>query len=80
MMPACTAIQKRDRALIAFTLLIGARDSAIASLKLVNLAGGYVEQDAREVQTKFSKTFTIFFFPAGRLLQCTSPLDGADPL
>ena len=67
MMPADSAIQRRDRALIAFTLLTGARDSATASLKLkhVNLALGYVEQDAREVQTKFSKTFTTFFFPVG---------------
>ena len=67
LMPAESAIQRRDRALIAFTLLTGARDSAIASMKLkhVNLAAGYVEQDAREVQTKFSKTFTTFFFPVG---------------
>ena len=67
MMPADSAIQRRDRALVAFTLLTGARDSAIASLKLkhVNLAAGYIEQDAREVQTKFSKTFTTFFFPVG---------------
>src|SRR3990167_9432668 len=67
LMPADSAIQRRDRALIAFTLLTGARDSAIASMKLkhVNLAAGCVEQDAREVQTKFSKTFTTFFFPVG---------------
>lgn len=38
-MPSKTDIEKRDRALIAFTLLTGARDSAIASLKIkhVNL-------------------------------------------
>jgi integrase len=67
MMPAESEIQRRDRALIAFTLLTGARDSAIASMKLkhVNLAAGCVEQDAREVQTKFSKTFTTYFFPVG---------------
>ncbi len=67
MMSAESAIQRRARALIAFTLLTGARDSAIASMKLkhVNLAAGCVEQDAREVQTKFSKTFTTFFFPVG---------------
>ena len=67
LMPAKSAIERRDRALVAFTLLTGARDSAIASLKLkhVNLAAGCVEQDAREVQTKFSKTFTTFFFPVG---------------
>ncbi len=34
-------------------------------LKHVNLAAGCVEQDAREVQTKFSKTFTTYFFPVG---------------
>ena len=67
LMPAECPIQRRDRALIAFTLLTGARDSAIASMKLkhVNLAAAYVEQDAREVKTKFSKTFTTFFFPVG---------------
>src|SRR3990172_3888198 len=42
LMPTESAIQRRDRALIAFTLLTGARDSAIASMKLkhVNLAAG----------------------------------------
>ncbi|MBM4223790.1 MAG: site-specific integrase [Gammaproteobacteria bacterium] len=67
LMPSESAIQRRDRALIAFTLLTGARDSAIASMKLkhVNLGAGCVEQDAREVQTKFSKTFTTYFFPVG---------------
>src|SRR5208282_6470392 len=45
----------------------GARDSAIASLKLrhVDLQDGKVLQDARDVKTKFSKTFTTWFFPAG---------------
>ncbi len=33
-MPASTEIERRNRALIAFTLLTGARDSAIASMKL----------------------------------------------
>jgi hypothetical protein len=48
-------------------LLTGARDSAIASMKLkhVDLSTGSVFQDARDVQTKFSKTFTTFFFPVG---------------
>lgn len=67
MMPTGTEIEKRNRALIAFTLLTGARDSAIASMKLkhVDLIEGCVNQDAREVQTKFSKTFTTYFFPVG---------------
>jgi integrase len=64
-MPLDTEIERRNRALIAFTLLTGARDSAIASMKLkhIDLAAGKVDQDAREVKTKFSKTFQTFFFP-----------------
>ena len=67
MMPADSEIERRNRALIAFTLLTGARDSAIASMKLkhVDLLAGCVDQDAREVLTKFSKTFTTYFFPVG---------------
>lgn len=66
-MPSNTDIKLRDRALIAFTLLTGARDSAIASMKLkhVDLTNHCVYQDAREVDTKNSKTFTTFFFPVG---------------
>lgn len=64
-MPNATAIEKRDRALIAFTLLTGARDSAIASMKIkhVDINAGLIYQDAREVNTKYSKTFTTYFFP-----------------
>ncbi|MGJ0491595.1 tyrosine-type recombinase/integrase [Methylobacter sp.] len=70
-MPSNTDIERRNRALIAFTLLTGARDSAIASLKLkhVDVVGNCVFQDAREVNTKFSKTFTTFFFPVGDHIQ-----------
>lgn len=66
-MPVNTEIELRDRALVAFALLTGARDSAIASFKLkhVDLEKGLVFQDAREVNTKASKTFTTFFFPVG---------------
>ena len=66
-MPCRTEIERRNRALIAFTLLTGARDSAIASMKLkhVDLIAQCVHQDAREVKTKFSKTFDTFFFPVG---------------
>jgi len=67
LMPTKTDIELRNRALMAFTLLTGARDSAIASMKLkhVDLIEGRVNQDAREVHTKFSKTFITFFFPVG---------------
>lgn len=66
-MPAVTEIERRNRALMAFALLTGARDSALASFKLkhVDLAAGSVYQDARDVKTKFSKSFTTFFFPVG---------------
>ncbi|MFI5330051.1 MAG: tyrosine-type recombinase/integrase [Desulfobaccales bacterium] len=70
-MPVSNEIERRNRALVAFTLLTGARDSAIASLKLkhVDLIAGCVNQDAREVKTKFSKTFSTFFFPVGEEVQ-----------
>lgn len=66
-LPAATDIEQRNRALIAFILLTGARDGAVASAKLkhVDLVAGSFFQDAREVRTKFSKTFTTFFFPVG---------------
>lgn len=66
-MPTETEIDMRNRALVAFTLLTGARDSAIASMRLkhVDLIAGSVFQDGRDVQTKFRKTFTTYFFPVG---------------
>jgi integrase len=66
-MPSRNEIEHRNRALVAFTLLTGARDSAIASMKLkhVDLKEGCVYQDAREVKTKFSKSFTTYFSPVG---------------
>jgi len=66
-MPADSEIERRNRALIAFALMTGARDSAVATMKLkhVDLAARSVFQDARDVKTKFSKSFTTFFFPVG---------------
>jgi integrase len=66
-MPAGNAIQLRDRAVVAFILLTGARDGAVVSLKIkhLDLAEGRVRQDAREVATKFGKTFDTWFFPVG---------------
>lgn len=66
-MPARDAIQRRDRALVAFILLTGARDGAVASLKVqhLDLVEGRVIQDAREVATKFGKSFDTYFFPVG---------------
>jgi integrase len=66
-MPAGSEIEPRNRAIVAFTLLTGARDGAIASMKLkhIDLSADCVHQDAREVKTKFNKTFMTFFFPVG---------------
>jgi integrase/recombinase XerD len=63
-MPSGSEIERRDRALIAFTLLTGVRHRALTSLKLkhIDRVEGAVIQDAREVETKFSKTFTTYFF------------------
>lgn len=64
-MPTGTAIERRNRALIAFAILSGARIGALASFRLghVNVAGGFVEQDARAVRTKAAKTFRTYFMP-----------------
>ncbi|MEO9132442.1 MAG: site-specific integrase [Sphingomonas sp.] len=66
-MPAATALERRDRALIAFAALTAARVGALASFRLghVDLAGGFVEQDARTVRTKFGKTFRTYFMDVG---------------
>ncbi len=66
-MPKGTDIENRDIALIAFAILTGARDNAIASLSLkhVDLGKRVVVQDAREVRTKRGKTITTYFFPVG---------------
>jgi len=66
-MPAETDLERRNRALIAFALLTGARDNAMASLRLkhIDLGEGRIVQDARDVRTKASKTITTYFFPVG---------------
>ena len=67
-MPKGTDVEKRNIALIAFAILTGARDNAIASLSLkhVDLDKRVVVQDAREVRTKRGKTITTYFFPVGQ--------------
>lgn len=72
-MPSATPLQRRDKALFAFLMLTGARDGAVASLRLkhIDLAQGCIYQDARDVKTKFAKTFITTFFPVDAdYLQC----------
>ncbi len=66
-MPQNSEIENRNRALVAFSLLTGARDSAIASAKLkhVDIEQRLFFQDARDVKTKFRKSFPTYFFPVG---------------
>jgi integrase len=66
-MPAETDIEKRDRAVIAFTLLTGARDGATVSFKLKHLdlvAGKLVKTRAMSRQ-KGQRAFPPFFFQVG---------------
>lgn len=62
-----TEIERRDRALVAFILLTAGRDGAIITLKLkhVDVSRQHVFWDAREVRTKFGKSFDTYFYPVG---------------
>jgi integrase len=68
LMPTDTPIERRDQAIVAFAILTGARDGAIASFRLkhIDVSAQTLFQDAREVRTKGRKTFTSIFFPVGR--------------
>lgn len=63
-MPDTDDIAKRNRALIAFTILTGIRIQAMISLKIkhVDLERSLITQDPREVKTKFSKQINTYFF------------------
>lgn len=67
-MPIETEIHQRNRALVAFTLLTGMRDNAIASLRLkhIKMEEELVEQLGGEVRTKARKTIYTYFFPVGK--------------
>jgi integrase len=65
-MPAPRPLERRDRALVAFAALTGARVGALASFRLghVNIPLGFVEHDARTVRTKAAKSFRSDFHQA----------------
>ena len=64
-MPADTPLDRRNRAVMAYSVVTGARVAALASFRLgdVNLEEGFVDQDARHVRTKFSKSFRTILMP-----------------
>jgi integrase len=66
-MPTGTDIERRNRALVAFAILSGARERAIISflLKHIDIEHDLIEHDARVVRTKRAKTFVTWFFPVG---------------
>jgi len=70
-MPTETEIERRDRALIAFTTLTGMRDGATPSLRLkhVDLESKLIKQEPDLVRTKFGKRIDTFFFPVGDEIQ-----------
>lgn len=72
-MPTDTVIQRRNRALIAFAILTGMRDSALASLRLKHLDRTQnpplIKQEPDAVKTKFSKHILTFMFPVGEDIQ-----------
>jgi integrase/recombinase XerD len=69
LLPNTTPVEKRDRALVAFAILTGARAAALASAKVshIDIAQREFYQNAVEVRTKFSKSFQTWFFPVGDL-------------
>ncbi len=66
-MPTATVLERRDRALFALAMLTVARANALASLRLrhVDLDAACIDQDARTVRTKASKTFPTYLMPIG---------------
>jgi integrase/recombinase XerD len=70
-MPATTAIEKRNRALVAFIALTGTRDGAAVTLRLKHFdpARNLVIQNPNEVKTKFSKRICAFLLPVDDTLK-----------
>jgi len=66
-MPSDTAIDLRNRALIALCCLTGARADALATVRLkhIDLEQKVLINDGRDMRTKASKTFKTRFFPVG---------------
>lgn len=67
LMPHSSEIEMRNRAIVAFALLSGARDNAIASMRigLIDFEARTIFQDARLVRTKDAKSIFGPFFPVG---------------
>lgn len=66
-MPTGTMVERRDRAILATLFLTGARDGALITLRLrnVDLVSSCVHFAGPDIDTKFGKVSTIWFFPVG---------------
>ena len=68
-MPTGNVVDRRNRALIAMTLLTGIRDRAMVSLSLRHIdmtkSPPLVRQEPDRVETKFAKSINTYFFPVG---------------
>lgn len=61
-MPTTNETEKRNKAILCFLILTGARVSALISLKLkhIDLEKGFVNQDPNDVNTKFKKRIATY--------------------
>lgn len=64
-MPSGTDIERRDKAVLALLALTAVRDGALVTLRLkhVDLVDRCLWQNAKEVDTKFGKSFRTYFQP-----------------
>jgi integrase len=62
-------MERRDRAIVALATLTGARISALNSARVgdIDIVDHQFHQDARYIDTKFSKTINTWFFPVSDL-------------
>jgi integrase len=66
-MPHETEVDRRNRAIIALAAMTVARADALASMRLrhIDIKAGCISQNARQVRTKYSKSFPTFFVQIG---------------
>lgn len=64
-MPESSEVERRNKAFFACLMITGARIGALSTLRLkhVDLVEGMIFQDARDVNTKASKTFVTYLLP-----------------
>lgn len=67
LMPDATPIERRNRALVAFMLIACPRDGAVTGVRLkhVLLDDRKLIQAGADMNTKFRKSFSTFFYPVG---------------